>query len=98
MTSPRSWAESQHRLTTVVFYSAALAHGEVAKRAAFAALVGQLAVRWPSNEGSAVLPATGTAPAPGGFVLLENGHRLFVHTDPHRTCHWMRHITAPDLQ
>ena len=77
--------------TTVVFHSAVLAYIDDAKRAAFAALVGQLGVHWLSNEGSAVLPATRTVADDGGFVLVENGHRLLARTDPHGT--WLRYIT-----
>lgn len=80
--------------TTVVFHSAVLAYVDDAKRAAFAALAGQLGVHWLSNDGSSVLPATRTVSDDGGFVLVENGHRLLAYTDPHGT--WIRHITLPD--
>lgn len=80
--------------TVVVFHSAVLAYVDAAKRAAFAALVEKLGVQWLSNEGSAVLPATQTETADDHFVLLENGHRILAHTDPHGT--WMRQISTPD--
>ncbi|MCU1604236.1 MAG: uncharacterized protein JWP46_701 [Modestobacter sp.] len=43
--------------TTVVFHTAVLPYLDPAERAAFTALVGELPVRWISQEGASVLPA-----------------------------------------
>jgi hypothetical protein len=48
--------------TTVVFHTAVLPYLDPAERAAFTALVGELPVRWISQEGVGVLPAVRDRP------------------------------------
>lgn len=73
--------------TTVVFHSAVLAYVDDAARATFAATVERLGVHWLSNEAPGVLPVITGDDGPG-FRLVENGHKVLAHTDPHGT--WLR--------
>lgn len=77
--------------SVVVFHSAVLAYVDAEKRAAFARMIERLGVHWLSNEAPAVLPLT-SGNDEEGFRLVQNGHQLLAHTDPHGS--WIRWIAA----
>ena len=72
--------------TPVVFHTAVLAYLRENDRAAFAAMVRALPVRWIAQEAPGVVPGTGEASADGSwgehFVLSLDG-RPVAHTAPH---------------